>query len=333
MNSNELQKIMDALLPRGKGILAADESTNTIGKRFANINLESTEENRRAYRELLFTTPDIEKYICGVILYEETLGQNAADGVPFPDLLTKKGIVPGIKVDKGLIPLINSEDEKTTQGLDGLNERLAGYRKQGARFAKWRVVFTISDKTPSCLTIKTNAESLARYAALCQHNDIVPIVEPELLMDGDHDLNLASITTERILNEVFVALNRHKVRLEFMILKPNMVVAGKDCSSQPSIDEVAKETLKILQRTVPAAVPAIYFLSGGQSDELATGHLNAINKIDAPRPWYVGFSYGRALQAACLNAWQGKKENLKAGQDALTKRAQDNSLAAMGKLS
>jgi len=332
MNINELQKTIDSFLIPGKGILAADESTNTIGKRFDSINVESTEENRRAYRELLFTTPDIEKYISGVILFEETLGQSTADNVPFPELLAKKGIIPGIKVDKGLIPLVNSNDEKTTQGLDGLNERLIGYRKQGARFAKWRVVFDISDENPSCLAIKTNAESLARYAALCQANDIIPIVEPEVLMDGNHDLKRASIVTERVLHQVFEALYHHKVLLEYIILKPNMVVAGKDCSSQPSVDEVAKETLKILQRTVPAAVPTIHFLSGGQSDEYATNHLNVINKIDAPRPWYVSFSYGRALQTACLKAWQGKKENLKLAQDALIKRAKDNSLAATGQL-
>lgn len=330
MNITQLKQTIKDLVIPGKGILAADESAGTIKKRFDSINLESTEENRRAYRELLFTTPHLEDYISGVILFEETLNQKTKDGILFPEFLSKLGIVPGIKVDKGLIPLENSNDEKTTQGLDGLNERLIEYKKQGARFAKWRVVFTISENTPSCLAIKTNAELLARYAAICQNNDMVPIVEPEVLMDGNHTLEKASLVTEKVLHRVFDALHWHKVILELMVLKPNMVVAGKESSPQPSVEETAQETLKILQRTVPAAVPTINFLSGGQSDELATAHLNAINQINAPRPWYVSFSYGRALQAPALKAWQGKRENVQLAQEALLKRAKLNGAATLG---
>jgi fructose-bisphosphate aldolase, class I len=320
--------IKDIATPR-KGILAADESTGTIKKRFDSINVESTEENRRAYRELLFATPELEKYISGVILFEETLGQKTADGTPFPEFLAKKGIVPGIKVDKGLIPSESSPEEKVTQGLDGLPERLAEYKKMGARFAKWRVVFDISDTHPSRIIIKTNACLLARYAAICQNQGIVPIVEPEILMDGNHSLEDCSIVTEKVLHAVFNALFKHKVALEFIILKPNMVIAGKDCNPQPSIEEAAKETVKILRRTVPAAVPTINFLSGGQSDEVATQHLNAINKI-GKQPWYISFSYGRALQAPCLQAWQGKKENVEAAQKILLKRSELNGAAALG---
>lgn len=323
-----LQTIKDIVIP-GKGILAADESSGTIKKRFDSINIESTEENRRAYRDMLFTAPNIEDYISGVILFEETLNQKAKDATPFPELLSKKGIVPGIKVDKGLIDLENFEGEKITQGLDGLADRLIEYKKLGARFAKWRAVFNISDTLPSNTAIKTSADLLARYAAICQSQDIVPIVEPEVLMDGNHTLERCSVVSEKVFHQVFHALNKYKVILEGIILKPSMVISGKDCSTQASVEEVAKETVKILKRTVPSTVPTINFLSGGQSDELATAHLNAINKL-GPLPWYVSFSYGRALQAPAIKAWAGNEANVKTAQDALVKRSKLNGLATKG---
>jgi fructose-bisphosphate aldolase class I len=331
MNTTALQQTIKDMVIPGKGILAADESSPTIKKRFDAINLESTEENRRAYRELLFTTPELEKHICGVILYEETLGQKTADGIPFPELLAKHGIVPGIKVDKGLIAFESSPKEKITQGLDGLPERMEEFRKMGARFAKWRALFNISDVYPSAITIKTHACLLARYAKICQNAGIVPIVEPEVLMDGKHSLEKCAEVSEKVFHQIFSKLYKHKVNLELMILKPNMIVAGKECASQPSVDEVAAATIKILRRTVPAAVPGIYFLSGGQSDVMATENLNAINKI-GPQPWYISFSYGRALQAPCLKAWQGKKENVAAAQQELLKHAKANGAATVGKL-
>jgi fructose-bisphosphate aldolase class I len=265
---NELNSTVDILATPGKGLLAADESTATISKRFAALNIPCTEDSRRDYRELLLTTPGIEKYISGVILYEETLGQKTAQGIPFPELLNKLGIVPGIKVDKGLIPLAGALDENTTQGLDGLSERLMGYKQQGARFAKWRVVYSISKTTPSLLAIKTNAEILARYAAICQAAGIVPIVEPEVLIDSDHDLKTSFDVSEQVLHEVFSALFLHKVLLESMILKPSMVISGKNCARKATFDEVAAATVRALKRTVPAAVPSINFLSGGQSKQL-----------------------------------------------------------------
>lgn len=330
MDTNTLEQTIKTMITPGKGILAADESSPTIKKRFDTIKVESNEENRRAYRELLFTTPELEKYICGVILYEETLSQKTADGTPFPKLLADRGIVPGIKVDKGLIPFESSIDEKTTQGLDGLPDRLEEYKKMGARFAKWRVVFKISDIYPSTLLIKNNAYLLARYAKICQNAGIVPIVEPEVLMDGNHSLEKCAEVSEKVFQKVFDKLHKHKVDLELMILKPNMIVAGKEFSKQPSIEEVAKATIKILRRTIPAAVPTINFLSGGQSDVMATENLNAINKIGS-QPWYLSFSYGRALQAPCLKAWLGKKENVTAAQQALLKRARLNGAATVGK--
>ncbi len=331
MTTTELESTIKDLVIPCKGILAADESSPTIKKRFDAINVESTEENRRAYRELLFTTPDLEKYICGIILFEETLNQKTADDIPFPKLLTQKGIVPGIKVDKGLIPFESSLDEKITQGLDGLPERLAEYKKLGARFAKWRAVYNISDIYPSKIAIKTQACLLARYAAICQNQGIVPIVEPEVLMEGDHSLEKCAEVTEAVQRAVFRALYKRNVILELMVLKPSMVIAGKNHASKPSVQAVAEETVKILRRAVPAAVPSINYLSGGQSDTLATAHLNAINQVDLSKPWYLSFSYGRALQAPCLKAWRGKKENVKEAQEALIKRAKLNGLATQGK--
>lgn len=330
MNTVELQKTIDCFLVRGKGILAADESLGTIEKRFSAIGLESTEETRKAFRDLLFTAPDLERYIGGVILFEDTMGLRSSSGAMFPDLLTEKGIVPGVKVDRGLVPLENSDGEMTTQGLDGLHERLFfSYKKQGARFAKFRVVFKITENTPSDLLIKTNADILARYAAICQVNDMVPIVEPEVLMDGDHDIEKTAFVTEKVLKHVFEALYWRKVVLEYIILKPNMVVAGKDCPNKPSVEQTAQATLTVLQRAVPAAVPSINFLSGGQSDEMATEHLKAINKIETPCPWYLSFSYGRALQASALKVWMGKEENVKAAQNKLIERAKENSMATL----
>jgi fructose-bisphosphate aldolase class I len=326
----ELKDTIKILAERGRGILAADESTGTIEKRFASINVENTEENRRAYRDLLFTTKGLAQFISGVILYEETLYQKTSDGIAFSELLKSKGIVPGIKVDKGLIPLINSRDEKITQGLDGLPERLVEYKKAGAQFAKWRAVFDIDDQRPSTLAIKTNAENLARYAAICQSIGIVPIVEPELLMDGSNTIERCEVATETVLQTVFHALNRHKVMLEGIVLKPSMVISGKQCAKQADVNDVADRTVKILLRTVPAAVPTINFLSGGQSAELATAHLSAMNARHPHLPWNLSFSYGRALQDPALKTWQGKASNVTAAQDALLKRAKLNAHANMG---
>lgn len=331
----ELKKTMQQIVERGRGILAADESLNTIGKRFTGIQVENTEENRKAYRELLFSTKDLGDFICAVILFEETLMQKAKDGRTFPEILESQGILPGIKVDKGLVPLIslsNSRDEeKVTQGLDGLAERLVKYKKLGARFAKWRAVFDIDDHRPSMLAIKTNAELLARYAAICQSQGIVPIVEPELLMDGSHTIERCESATEHVLHSVFHALHRHHVQLELMILKPSMVISGKQCSKQASSDEIAQATLRVLLRTVPAAVPSINFLSGGQSAEFATANLNAMNAQYPHAPWNLSFSYGRALQEPALEAWHGRPENVLKAQEALYKRAKLNSIACQGK--
>lgn len=329
MSTYELEAIVKQLAAPGKGILAADESTATITKRFNSIQVESTPENRRAYREMLFTTPGLEEFISGVILYEETLGQRASNGKLFPELLASHGIVPGIKVDKGIATLPNSLDEKFTQGLDGLAERLMSYKEMGAKFAKWRAVLNISDRQPSCLAIHVNAEGLAQYAAICQSQGIVPIVEPELLMDGNHNLERSLEATERTLQEVFHSLVRHRVLLEGMILKPGMVITGVDSQPKANIKEVAQSTLKVLRRTVSAAVPSINFLSGGQSPELSTAHLNAMNQTKH-LPWNLSFSYGRALQDPALKTWQGRSENVKVAQQALYKRAKLNSLACRG---
>jgi len=329
MNEKTLHETALGMVARGRGILAADESTSTIGKRFDSIKVENTEENRRAYRDMLFTAKDIEKYTSGVIFYEETLFQKAADGTPFPQLLAKKGVIPGIKVDKGAKDLAGAPGELITEGLDGLRERLTKYKQAGARFAKWRAVITIGSGIPTDYCIETNAHALARYAALCQEQDIVPIVEPEVLMDADNTIEVCEDVTSRTLDCVFEQLYRQRILLEGMILKPNMVIAGKKCKAQADRKAVAAATLRTLKRFVPAAVPGIAFLSGGQSDEDATAHLDEMNKLGGG-PWVLSFSYGRALQHAALHAWQGRKENVAAGQRAYLHRAKMNGLAATG---
>lgn len=314
----------------GKGILAADESSGTIKKRFDSIGLESTEENRRAYRQLLLTRDGMEEFISGVILFDETIRQKADDGTPFPEALEKKGIIPGIKVDQGAKPFALHPEEKLTEGLDGLRERLVEYRGLGARFAKWRAVISIEGEaipTRSCLV--ANAHALAAYASLCQEEEIVPIVEPEVLMDGDNDIDRCGEVTEETLTIVFAALREYGVRLEGMILKPNMVIAGKESSRQAGVEEVAEKTIHILRRAVPAAVPGIVFLSGGQSAELATAHLNELNRR-GPHPWELSFSYGRALQEPSLNAWKGKPGNVARAQELFYHRARCNSAARSG---
>lgn len=329
--TNELKQTIIDITQPGKGILAADESSGTIKKRFDSIKVESTEENRRAYRELLFTTPSLNEFISGVILFDETLRQSTKQGVPFPKYLSEQGIVPGIKVDKGTIALQSSEGDKITEGLDGLAKRLAEYKQLGARFAKWRAVLPITEHNPRCLGIKLNAIFLARYASICQEQNIVPIVEPELLMDGNHTIERCAIASHKAFHAVFHQLHKQNVKLEYMILKPSMVISGADCPTQANVKEVAEATLEILRETVPAAVPTINFLSGGQSDEIATAHLNAMNASSTIKPWNLSFSYGRALQAPALKAWAGKPENVKAAQQALYKRAKLNSLACLGK--
>ncbi len=330
MNIAELTRTVKAISQSGKGILAADESFPTIQKRFDNINIPSTDENRQAYRDLLFTTPNVNEFISGVILFEETLFTKAINGTPFPKLLSDLGIVPGIKVDKGTVPLENANGEKITEGLDGLVERLQEYKKHGAKFAKWRAVFNISDKTPSDIAIRLNAVSLASYASICQHEDIVPIVEPEILIDGKHTIEECAEKSGNVLSAVFQELREQKVLLENIILKPSMVISGKECPQQASIDAVAAYTLAILRETVPAAVQTINFLSGGQSPELATAHLNAMNASEIEKPWNLSFSYGRALQEPALTAWKGKAENIEAAQQAFYKRAKLNSAACLG---
>ncbi|KAJ1972500.1 hypothetical protein H4R35_004640 [Dimargaris xerosporica] len=329
-----LAEIAQAIVAPGKGILAADESTGTIGKRFAGIQVENVEDNRQAYRELLFTAEPAEalsKSLGGVIFFEETLYQKTKDGKPFTQVLHERGIIPGIKVDKGVTQLLGTDGETTTTGLDGLAERLQKYYEAGARFAKWRCVLKIGNGCPTFLAIDENAHVLARYASICQANRIVPIVEPEILMDGDHDLEVAKDVTERVLAAVYKKLNEHHVYLEGSLLKPNMVCPGQDCPKKYTPQEIAEATVTVLRRTVPAAVPGITFLSGGQSEEAATVHLNEMNRTSALRPWALTFSYGRALQSSCLKAWQGKPENVKAAQDVLVKRAIANSQAAVGK--
>lgn len=327
----ELAETANAIVAPGKGILAADESTGTCGKRFSSINVENSEENRRLYRQLLFTADDeVANHISGVILFHETFYQKDDNGTPLVEVLKKKGIIPGIKVDKGVVPLANTLDECTTQGLDGLAERCAEYYKGGARFAKWRCVLKIKDHTPSYLAMLENANVLARYATICQANGLVPIVEPEVLPDGDHDLEMAMRVTEEVLAFTYKALADHHVYLEGSLLKPNMVTAGHSCTKKYAPEENASATVIALQRTVPAAVPGITFLSGGQSEEDATINLNAINSFPGCKPWKLTFSYGRALQASVLSAWQGKKENVKAAQQELINRAKANGQAALG---
>ncbi|MCK1409893.1 class I fructose-bisphosphate aldolase [Bradyrhizobium sp. 76] len=335
MNLTELNRIATALVAPGKGILAADESSGTIKKRFDAIGVESTEENRRDYREMLFRSNEaMSRYISGVILYDETIWQNAKDGTPLVKLIEQSGAIPGIKVDEGTQPLPMCPGELVTVGLDKLAERLKKYYERGARFAKWRAVIDIGSGTdgrgiPSMTAISVNAHALARYAALCQAAQIVPIVEPEVLMDGDHDIDRCYEVTSRVLNKTFQELRVQRVALEGMVLKPNMVVPGKKSAKQAAAEEVAEKTIRLLRACVPAAVPGIAFLSGGQSDEEATAHLNAMHKL-GPLPWGLTFSYGRALQAAPQKAWSGKAENVAAGQDAFSHRARMNGLAAKG---
>ena len=330
--TESLADIAQALVASGKGILAADESTGTIKKRFDSISVESTEDSRRDYRELLFRAKGGNDFISGVILYDETLRQNAADGTPLSKVLQDQGIIPGIKVDLGAKPLAGHDTETITEGLDGLRDRLKEYAKLGAKFTKWRGVYKITEETPSFAAVSANAHALARYAALAQEAGLVPIVEPEILMDGDHDTNVCQAISEEVLRSVFAELANQEVELEGILLKPNMVIAGQDCPEQNSVDEVAERTVATLLRCVPAAVPGIVFLSGGQSDDLATNHLNAMNKIGSNLPWKLSFSYGRALQAAPLKTWAGKKENADAMQQAFLKRAEDNSRASTGTL-
>ncbi|MDA8363584.1 MAG: fructose-bisphosphate aldolase class I [Gammaproteobacteria bacterium] len=311
---DELQATVADLVQKGRGILAADESQPTIAKRFKAIAVESTEENRRAYRSLLLTTPGIGGFLSGVILFEETLLQKADDGTPLPLVAQRQGIVPGIKVDKGTVPLPGAPGDLVTQGLDGLAERLATYKTQGARFAKWREVYAITDQNPTSLGIEANAEMLARYAAVCQAQGIVPIVEPEVLLDGDHSMQRCAEVAEAVLHAVFHALHRHHVTLECMLLKPSMVLPGKDHARKAHPDEVARETIKVLRRTVPAAVPSINFLSGGQTATQATANLNAMNVLFPQSPWELSFSYARALQQPVLDAWRGRQENVVTAQ-------------------
>src|SRR6201989_623576 len=330
MNLAELNKIANALVVPGKGILAADESSGTIKKRFDAIKVESTEDNRRDYREMLFRSKEaMSKYISGVILYDETIWQKAKDGTPLVKLIEQAGCIPGIKVDEGTQPLPNCPGELVTVGLDKLAERLKKYYDQGARFAKWRAVIDIGHGIPTMTAISVNAHALARYAALCQQAQIVPIVEPEVLMDGDHDIDRCYEVTQRVLNKTFQELRVQRVALEGMILKPNMAISGKKCAKQASVEEVAEKTIRLLKACVPAAVPGIAFLSGGQSDEEATAHLDAMHKI-GNLPWGLTFSYGRALQAAPQQAGSGKADNVTAGQRAFTHRARMNSLASKG---
>ena len=326
---NELADTANALVAEGKGILAADESTGTIKKRFDSIDVESTEDNRRAYRELLFATGGAEEYISGVILYDETIRQSAADGTPFPKLLESKGVIPGIKVDTGAKPLALAEDETVTEGLDGLRERLAEYHELGARFAKWRATYSISADKPSEYCVWTNAHALARYAALCQEAGIVPIVEPEVLQDGTHTLEQSRKATGRVLQALYTELHDQRVDYRGTLLKPNMVLSGYEASDRAGADDVAEATLECFYEHVPAAVPGIVFLSGGQTDEDATAHLNAMN-ARGPHPWQLSFSYGRALQAPALKAWRGKAENVEAAQRAYYHRAKMNGAARTG---
>ncbi len=329
MKTENLETVARKLVAPGKGILAADESSGTIEKRLKSINVPSTEENRRMYREILFTTKGAGEFISGVILFDETIRQKSRDGRGFVEVLEQQGIVPGIKVDKGAKAMANFPGEKITEGLDGLRDRLAEYRQLGARFAKWRAVIAIGDGIPTRTCIDANAEALARYAALCQEGDLVPIVEPEVLMDGDHTIERYFEVTEQTLRSVFDSLAEHRIVLEGMLLKPNMVLSGKDCPQQASVQEVAEATVRCLKHVVPAAVPGIVFLSGGQTDQQATEHLNAMNQLP-DLPWQLSFSYGRALQAPVLKAWKGDTANISAAQTAFHHRAWCNSKARFG---
>src|SRR3569833_2592060 len=332
MNRTELARIANAMVAKNKGILAADESTGTIKKRFDVIKLESTEEHRRLYREMLFTAPGAAEFISGVIFYDETLRQKTKDGTPFPDYQTKLGIVPGIKVDTGAKPLAGFPNETITEGLDGLRERFVEYYKLGARFAKWRAVIDIADGIPTPFAIEASAHALARYAALAQENSSVPIVDPDVLMDGAHSIERCEDVTDATLHAVFDALADHQIYLEGMVLKPNKVISGKKASNRASPQAVAEATVRCLKRHVPPAVPGIAFLSGGQSSEEATLHLSLMNKL-GPLPWSLTFSYGRALQDTALKAWGGTPANFGAGQKEFAKRARLNGLATTGRYS
>ena len=325
----ELTATAKALVAPNKGILAADESVGTIGKRFAKLGIPSTAETHRVYRDMLFTTPGIEEFISGVILYDETIRQDSLGGTPFPQLLAEKSIIPGIKVDTGTTDLALHPGEKITQGLDGLRERMIEYRAMGARFAKWRAVITIGAGIPSAACVSANAHALARYAALAQEAGLVPIVEPEVLMDGDHDQERCETVTTAVLRAVFRELTRQGVLLEGMLLKPSMVISGKSCAHQTDVQEVAQATVRTLRRTVPASVPGIVFLSGGQSSEVATAHLNAMNKM-GPHPWELSYSFGRALQEPALTIWHGDQASVSAAQAAFYHRGRCNSAARSG---
>ena len=335
LDFNSLKETAQAMTVKGKGILAADESNPTCKKRFDSIDVESTEQNRNIYRDLLFTTNGMQEFISGVILYDETIRQSTIkEGVPFPDFLSELGVIPGIKVDAGAKNLSGTDGEKVTEGLDGLDDRLKEYYELGARFAKWRAVITIGQSEPSGTCISANAHALARYASLCQQNGIVPIVEPEILMDGDHNIEESFLISEEVLHNVFYELYGQNVELEGMVLKPNMVLSGYNCPEQASVGQVAELTVRVFKRCVPSAVPGIAFLSGGQSDERATAHLNAMNKLlGASSPWNLTFSYGRALQEPALKKWTGKDENISDAQDAFYNRAKLNSLATKGNYS
>ncbi len=330
MSIADLEKIAQKMVAPGKGILAADESSGTIKKRFDAIGVESTETSRRDYRELMFRTPAMKEFVSGVILYDETIWQDAADGTPLVKIIADAGAVPGIKVDEGTEALPGSPKELITKGLDGLSKRLPKYFERGARFAKWRAVIDIGAGIPTHNCVHANAHALARYAALCQQANIVPIVEPEVLMDGEHDIDTCYDVTEWVLKETFSELYKAEVALEGIVLKPNMAIAGKKSAKKASVQEVAEKTVKMLKNCVPPAVPGIAFLSGGQSDEEATAHLDAMNKL-GPLPWKLTFSYGRALQAAPQKAWSGKRENVAAAQKAFAHRARMNGLASLGK--
>ena len=333
MSADDLVSIAKAMVAPGKGLLAADESTGTITKRFDQLSIESTEDSRRDWRELLLTTPGASDWISGVILYDETIRQEASDGTPFPEMINKNGIIPGIKVDTGAKPLALAEGEKVTEGLDGLRERIEEYVDLGAKFAKWRGVIAIEgDRLPSPYCIRVNAQALARYAALCQEGGLVPIVEPEVLIDGDHTIERCFEVTDLTLRTVFAELAEQRVRFEEMILKPNMVISGKDCPEQASPEQVAEETIRCLRRVVPAAVPGICFLSGGQSPEQATLHLNLMNQM-GPQPWEVGFSYARALQGPPMEAWKGDPSNVETAQKIFATRARLTSAARKGEYS
>jgi fructose-bisphosphate aldolase, class I len=331
MMSHNLERVAASLVADGKGILAADETVPTLTKRFDILGITSTEQSRRAYREMLFTSPGAVEFISGAIMYDETIRQKSSGGKPFTKILESQGVLPGIKVDTGAKPFAASPEETVTEGLDGLRDRLREYRNMGARFAKWRAVIHVTDALPSAACVSANAHALARYASLCQEQDLVPIVEPEVLMEGSHSIERCERVTGVVLHAVFDALFEQDVLLEAMLLKPNMVVGGKQCAQQDSVEEVADATLSCLRRHVPAAVPGIVFLSGGQPARLATAHLNAVNRIKGAKPWKISFSYGRALQDPALEAWHGRDEYLTAGQRAFCHRACLNGAAAVGK--